>query len=308
MAEPAGFSESAQELLEERYEVVRPQTPPRDLAEALRDHEVVWIRLGYAIDASTVAQAERCRTIVCPATGLDHVDEAACRRAGIRVLALRGEREFLRRIRATSEHALGLLLACLRKTCTANRHVRDGGWDRDRFVGRELFESQALVIGHGRLGSIMCDCLVAMGAEVTVYDPDPAVAVPPTVARSHDLREAAQRCDVASVHVNLCAETELLVSREVLAAFRPHVCLVNTSRGRLVDEVALVEVLEADRLAAYAADVVWNEHAGEDSPLVAYAQTGAENVIITPHIGGKTVESVARTELFMAEKLLASDG
>jgi len=306
VAEPAGFSAEALDLLARHARVDCRDLDREGLLRAVGDAEILWVRLRTRIDREVFEAAPRLRVLVTNTTGLAHVDLGEAARRGVLVLSLRGEKEFLKSIRATAELTVGLALALLRGIPSAARHVRSGGWNRDLFRGRELFEKTVGVVGYGRLGEIVGHYLLAFGATVLAADPNrDAASVEPGVGLV-PLDELLRRSEVVTLHVNLDSGTARFFGRRELALMRPGAVLVNTARGELVDEEALLEALESNRLAGAALDVLADERSGGmgEHPLVRLSRTHP-GVLVTPHIGGNTVESGPRTELFLARKLAA---
>ena len=274
------------------------------LLRAVAQADVLWIRLRHRIDAEVMDHAPRLKIIVSPTTGLNHIDLEEASRRGVRVLSLRGDTEFLKNVHATAEHAVGLLLALVRHVPEAKSHVISGGWIRDRFRGNELQGKTAGVVGYGRLGRIVARILLAFEMRVLASDPhvwttdaDPGVEIVP-------LNELLRESDIVSLHVNLYAETSGFFGASHFAQMKPGAWFINTARGELVDEAVLLEMLQTGRLSGAAVDVLSDERStGMSShPLVQYARQH-ENLIVTPHIGGCTVESMEKTELHMARKL-----
>jgi D-3-phosphoglycerate dehydrogenase len=265
---------------------------------------VLWVRLRNRIDAEVMAAAQDLRIIVSATTGLNHIDLTEAERRRIRVLSLRGETDFLREIRATAEHTIGLTLALLRHVTRAHRHVLEGGWDRDLFWGNELNEKTVGVVGYGRLGRIVAGYLQAFGARVLAADPDARADEIESGVTLLPLVDVLRAADGITLHVNLNAKTRGFFGAEQFALMKPGAWFINTARGELVDETALLAALRSGRLSGAAVDVLNDEHATgmRENPLVIYARAN-ENLIITPHIGGCTTESVEKTELFLAEKL-----
>jgi D-3-phosphoglycerate dehydrogenase len=302
IAETDGFSPSVLEALEAWAEVHPDPVAPGRLGAALGEYDIVWTKLAHRLAAADFPEQGRCRILAIPATGLDHIDLEACERAGIRVASLRGEVEFLRDVRATAEHALALALALLRRLPAAHRSVVQGAWDRDAFRGRELYGKTVGLVGMGRLGSIVAGYCRAFGMAVQGYDPRPDF--PGELARRCDsLAELMSTSDVISLHVAYHAGTRHLIDAEHLALVRRSAVLINTSRGGVIDDAALLAALVDGRLSGAALDVVAGEpDVGAGHPLVRYARAH-DNLILTPHIGGNTVESVAKTEAFIAEKV-----
>lgn len=304
IAEPDGFSVSAKAMLEAAGEVHARRVSESELASVLRDYDVVWLRLGYRIDAQMLADA-RCHTIACAVTGLDHIDLDACKRNGVEVMSLKGEAEFLREVRATAEHTVSLALALPRRLVPAATAAAQGEWRRDDHRGFELYRKTVGIVGVGRLGTIVAGYFKALGMEVLGSD---RLTFNPTVAVPVDLDGLLSRSDVVSLHVSLDDGSRHLIGERELRLMKPTAYLINTARGAVVDGDALLEALRAGRIAGAALDVLEGEpdiDAGH--PLVKYAAEH-ENLILTPHIGGNTFESFEKTECFVADKVVARLG
>jgi D-3-phosphoglycerate dehydrogenase len=301
IAESRGFPPAAVERLSGAGRVELADLDRSGLERGVADAEVLWVRLRHHIDAALLDRAPRLRLIATPTTGLTHIDVDAVERRGIALVSLRGETEFLNNVRATAEHTLGLILAMLRHIPESAAHVRGGGWNRDLFQGSEIFGRTVGVVGYGRLGRIVARYLRAFDARVLAADPtvdpgelEPGVELVP-------LPELLREASIVTVHVNLCESTRGLFGRREFESLRPGTWFVNTSRGEIVDEAALIAALDGGRLAGAAVDVIANEHA-PGNPLTDYAR-GHENLLITPHIGGCTLESMQKTEIFLADKV-----
>jgi D-3-phosphoglycerate dehydrogenase len=303
IAEPLDFCPEAVRILRSAGEVTLRGTDRAGLADALREFDVVWFRLAHRIDREMIDRATRCRILATPVTGLDHIDLTGCAERGVRVISLRGETDFLRQVRGTAELTLALALALLRRIPAAAAHVLGGGWDRDQFRGRELFGHTVGLVGVGRLGQIVAGYFRGLGMDVIGYDPRPDF--PHESARRVDsLGELLAHADVVSLHVSYDGSTRHLLGSTELAAMKPGAILINTSRGGVVDDRALLHALEEGRIAGAALDVLDGEpNIGTEHPLVAYARRHG-NLLIVPHIGGNTVESFAKTEIFLAGKVV----
>lgn len=299
IAEPDRFSREAIVTLETVADVVRRATPQEEIGTALEQFDVVWVRLGLRIDAEDLPANPRCGLVVSATTGLDHLDLAALAARNIRVLSLKGRREFLTQIRGTAELTIALLLTLLRRLPPALDAVRAGEWNRDDFRGREIFEKTVGIVGYGRLGSIVASYLHAMGARILAYDPNVTITEP-HIEQVTGLDELLARADIVTLHADLNDTTRGLLGPREFSQMQPGSVLINTARGELLDEAALRDALHAQRLAGAAVDVLRGEPAiTTEHPLVAYAATH-ENLLITPHLGGGTVESMPRCERFLA--------
>jgi len=305
VSESSGFSTRAAELLRQAGNLVLADLDHVGLLSAVRNADVLWVRLRHRIDAEVLAAAPRLKIIVTPTTGLNHIDLNEARRRGIEVLSLQGETEFLNDIRATAEHTVGLMLSLLRRVPAALAHVKCGGWNRDLFKGSELYGKTIGVVGYGRLGRIVAWYLRAFDTRVLASDPNvDAASVAPDAALV-PLSQLLEEADIVTLHVNLYGETRGFFGREQFAAMKPGAWFINTSRGELIDENGLLEVLRSKQLAGAALDVLCHESSDGmgNHPLVAYARDN-NNLIITPHIAGCTTESMEKTEYFLAGRLL----
>ncbi|HEX5624442.1 MAG TPA: NAD(P)-dependent oxidoreductase [Saprospiraceae bacterium] len=304
LLEPDGFCEEALRILESGAVVAKFSSRVDDLAELMDRCDVLWLRLGYRIQEKDIRTGQRCKCIATPVTGLNHIDLEACRRNHIKVISLKGETHFLNEVRATAEHTFALLLSGIRRIVPAAEHVRLGGFNRDLFEGRELFQKTLGVIGYGRLGKMVAAYARAFGMRVIVHEIDPGHAAREADIINMDLDALLQEADVVSLHVDWRPENQHLVDAGFLANMKKTAWLINTSRGGLIDEQALVTALEKRWIAGAAIDVVEGEpDVDMDSLLMKYYRTH-DNLLITPHIGGKTTESVAKTEIFIAQKIM----
>lgn len=303
VAESAGFSEEAATILRQVSNVDLADLDRPELLRSLSAAELLWVRLRHRIDGEVFEAAPLLRAVATPTTGLNHVDLSEAERRGVAVLSLRGESEFLRDVRATAEHTMGLILALLRRIPQAHAHALSGGWDRDRFRGSELHGKTAGIVGLGRLGSIVARYLQGFGMRVLAYDPDPVVFTDQDGIERAAFLELLEQADIVTIHADLNETSRNLFGSVAFAAMKSGAILINTSRGEIVAEDCLAEALRSGRLAGAALDVLVDERADGmgDSPLVAYAREH-DNLVITPHIGGATRESMEKTEIFLARK------
>ena len=312
VSESADFSPAAVELLRASGVVTLGDLDRPGLLAAVCDADVLWVRLRHRIDREVMAVAPHLRFIVTATTGLNHIDTEEAERRGIRVISLRGETEFLDEIVATAEHTLALALALLRHVPAAAAHVVDGGWNRDRFKGAEIRGKTVGVVGYGRLGRIVARYFSALGARIVAADPAIDTAKLPPFVEAVAFDELLSRADIVTLHVALDVHTAGFFGRQQFRAMKRGAWFVNTSRGELIDEGGLLDALSSGHLAGAALDVIADEHAERlgARPVVDYARHH-DHLIITPHVGGCTAESMEKTEVFLATRLrdaLLNDG
>jgi len=302
ISESHGFPPAALARLRQVADVTAADLDRSALEREIGGADILWVRLRHRIDDALLARAPRLKVIASPTTGLTHIDLEAAERRGIRILCLRGEADFLKDIRATAEHTIGLILSLIRHIPAAAAHVVEGGWDRDRFQGVELYGKTVAVVGYGRLGRIVARYLQAFDCRVVAVDPKPSG----TEVEFRSLDEALRAADIVTLHVNLTPESRQFFGANQFASMRIGSYFINTSRGELVDEAALLVALRSGHLAGAALDVLCDEHSEgmASHPLVRFAETHS-NLILTPHIGGCAVEAMQKTELFLAEQFLS---
>jgi D-3-phosphoglycerate dehydrogenase len=300
-------SPAAAAALGKRY-TVRVAAP-----SALRpaDHaaKVLYVKLRYRLDRAFLARFPSLKAVVSPTTGLTHIDLDACRRRAVAVVSLKGDTVFLKGVSSTAELTWGLILSAERSLNAAASSVTRGSWDRDPFLGRELKGKTLGVVGLGRLGTMVARYGLAFGMRVLYSEPR-RVAL--AGARRVTLARLMSESDIITVHVHAAPDTEGMIGRAQFAQMRRSPLFVNTARGELVDESALLSALKSGRVRGAALDVLRGEHwntAAEKkawlrrNKLVAYARRHP-NLLLTPHIGGLTSDAVENTELFVADKLL----
>ncbi|MER3467730.1 MAG: phosphoglycerate dehydrogenase, partial [Thermoflexus sp.] len=234
--------------------------PEVEVAEALRELarscDALIVRSGVRLDAEVLAAAERLRVIARAGIGVDNIDLEAATRKGILVMNTPGASTL-----AVAEHTFALLLALLRRIPMAWLSLREGRWERERFVGAQLAGKTLGLLGLGRIGTEVARRARAFEMHVIAFDPyipeERAAAL--QVELVPDLDELYARADILSLHVPLTRETHRLINREAFAKMKPGVILVNTARGAVVDEEALLEALNSGRVAGAALDTFSEE-------------------------------------------------
>jgi len=303
-AEPHGYSEEARAILQRLGTLIDDNVSQDDLPGSMRGVDVLIVRLHLEVNRGVLESGTELRAVVTATTGLDHIDMEAAAARGVAVLSLRGERKFLDTIPATAELTWALLLSLVRRIPQAMGHVRTGAWDRDSLRGSELAGKRLGLLGLGRVGRQVARYGAAFGMEVAAFDPYTTEWLD-GVKRCETLEDLLSESHVLSIHVPLDARTAGLLNEGRLCLLPEGALVVNTARGPILEEAALVKLLEAGYLAGAAVDVISGERDASMrnvNPLIRYAASGG-NVVITPHIGGATVESMARAEVFMARKL-----
>jgi D-3-phosphoglycerate dehydrogenase len=272
------------------------------LQQRIAEFDAYLASLHVRADRDVLSRADRLRAIATPSTGTDHIDLTAAREHGVVVLSLKDDIEFLNQITATAELAWALLLATVRKLPQAFESAHRGIWARDLLRGQQLSGKTLGILGYGRLGRIVASYGRAFRMPVLACD---RKEVPETegvkeVTFDTLLRES----DVISIHIHLDESNRKLINRQALSKMKPGSILINTSRGAIIDEPALLDALRNGPLAGAGVDVIdgeWEQHL-ENHPLIRYSRDN-ENLVITPHIGGVTFQSQRMAFAHTVEKL-----
>ena len=236
-------------------------------------------------------------------TGLDHIDMGGCSK-GIKIISLKGETDFLRDVWATAEHTWALILSLIRKVPFAFEDVKQGSWNREAWQGTELHGKTLGIVGYGRVGQQLSRYAESFGMNQVVYDKKFEIdRCPSNTLCTGRFKDVLRNSDIITVHVPLTDETAGMFGAEQFAMMKPGAYFINTSRGAVVDEWALINALNKGIIAGAAVDVVDGEHS-DDSILKNWLEKKCvNNLIITPHIAGNTAESREKTQLFIAQRI-----
>jgi len=296
---PAG-----QALLDARRDldcVTLDDPPPEVLRQHLATADAVlcWLE---RIGEPELAAAPRLKAVARYGVGFDTIDIAACTARRIPVMVVNGTNDL-----SVAEHAMMLLLAVARRAADIDRAVKAGGWWPPGGPDmRDLAGRRALVVGYGRIGARVAQYCRAFHMRVAVHDPffHPARIAADRFRPVRDFRAALADADVVTLHCPLTPATRHLMDDAAFAALKPGAILVNTARGPIVDEAALVRALRTGRLFGAGLDVLEAEPPPPDHPLLSL-----RNVVLSPHSAASTEEGLARMARQAAQNVLdALDG
>jgi D-3-phosphoglycerate dehydrogenase len=245
--------------------------------------------MKVSFDRALLGAAPELRVISTATTGADHIDGDALAERNIALLTLAGEKEVLRDLTPAAELSWALLLACARKLRGAVDHVIAGRWRREEFPGIMLKGKVLGLIGCGRIGSWMARYGRAFDMDIVGYDP--LLASWPEQIRKMKLPDLLSTADFVSIHVPYDNATRGLIGAREFKAMKRGVVFINTSRGGLIDERALLSMLQSGHIGAAGLDVLDGEPSTDHHPLVEYARKHG-NLVITPHIGGFSPDAV----------------
>ncbi len=263
------------------------------LAEVIDQYDGLAIRSATKVTAKLLERATRLKVIGRAGIGVDNVEIPAASKRGVIVM----NTPFGNSV-TTAEHAIAMMFAVARQMPEASVSTHAGKWEKNRFMGVELFNKTLGVIGAGNIGGIVCDRALGLKMKVIAYDPflseERARAMG---VQKVELEDLLARADFITLHVPLTDKTRNILSRENLAQTKKGVRIINCARGGLIDEAALAEMLQSGHVAGAGLDVFAEEPATE-SPLF-----GLPNVVCTPHLGASTTEAQENVALQVAEQM-----
>ena len=229
-------------------------------------------------------------------SGLSHIDLDYCLKNNIKIYSLKSDFELLNDLPSTSELAFGLMLNSIKHISRSQNHTINYNWDYTQFIGRQIKDLKIGVIGYGRLGKLMYKYCNAFDAQVKAYDP---------YVKGYNkvsLESFISDCDVISLHVHLNDETKQMINKNSLKNCKPDLTIINTSRGGVVNEEDIVSFLEKGKLFCYATDVITDENSNIKNSILI-KNMGKLNIIITPHVGGMTIEGQTKAYTWAINKL-----
>ncbi|MFD3003532.1 NAD(P)-dependent oxidoreductase [Pontibacter toksunensis] len=280
----------------------RPDIKPADVREALAGFDGLILRSKMHITAGNLELAGQLKFVARAGAGVDNIDAQALQERGIALLgANEGNRQ------AVGEFTLGLLLSLVRNISRSDKQVREKVWLREENRGEEVSGKTVGIIGYGNMGQSFARVLGGFGCRILAYDrfaPD-NVCAPVQRASLEDIQAEA---DIVSLHIPYIPENLSLADVSFFSGFRKPIWFLNTSRGDVVDQAALVEHLKSGKIKGAALDVLENEKL---QTLTASQQenfsylAAAANVILSPHIAGWTHESYIKINEVLVEKIKA---
>ncbi|MCX6043545.1 MAG: phosphoglycerate dehydrogenase [Chloroflexi bacterium] len=261
---------------------IRTTLTPDQLIEAIPAYDALIVRSSTQVTAAVIQAGKRLRVVARAGVGVDNIDTKAATQAGVIVVnAPTGNTV------AAAEHTIALLMALARNIPQAYAHVHTGQWKRNRFVGTEVRDKILGTVGLGRVAQEVAQMAQGLGMRVLAYDPyvtaEYAAQRGVTLA---DLDTLLAESDFVTLHTPLTPQTRHLLNKERLLSMKQGARILNVARGGVLDEQALVEVINEGHLAGAALDVFETEPLAADSPLRT-----SDKIILTPHLGASTVEA-----------------
>lgn len=277
------------------FEVVtNTELSESELIEKIADFEGLIVRSQTQVTADVIAAAPNLKVIARAGVGVDNIDIDAATKHGVIVINAPDGNTI-----SATEHSMAMILSMARNVPQAHKSLKEGKWDRKTYRGTELYNKVLGVVGAGRIGLGVAKRAQSFGMKILAFDPylseDKAKEL--NVIRA-TVDEIAEQADFVTVHTPLTPKTKGIVGEAFFAKAKPTLQIINVARGGIIDEEALLNALNEDRVQAAALDVFETEPATE-SPLVKH-----DKVVVTPHLGASTVEAQEKVAVSVANEIV----
>ena len=285
------------ETIGDCVDISKSNSKDKDLANHIKDCEIVVIRSATKLTKEVLDKAEQLKIIARCGVGIDNVDLDFAKSKNIFVTNSPSAN-----LISVVELTVALIISVSRKLSLADSHLKKGEWNRSQFLGNELYGKTLGIVGFGKAGRLVAERMKSFGMSIVFYDP--YVTDWNGSEESIKLDDLLRTADVVSIHVIKTKDTENLISKDMLDLLKPSSVIINTSRGGVLDEDYLFELLESEKIFGAGLDVYSNE------PPTNVNRYNGLNLVTTPHIGASTNEAQLKAGLETIEnikKILAGD-
>ena len=285
------------ETIGDCVDISKSNSRDKDLANHIKDCEIVVIRSATKLTKEVLDKAEQLKIIARCGVGIDNVDLDFAKSKSIFVTNSPSAN-----LISVVELTVALIISVSRKLSLADSHLKKGEWNRTQFLGNELYGKTLGIVGFGKAGRLVAERMKSFGMSIVFYDP--YVTDWNGSEESIKLDDLLRTADVVSIHVIKTKDTENLISKDMLDLLKPSSVIINTSRGGVLDEDYLFELLESEKIFGAGLDVYSNE------PPKNVDRYKGLNLVTTPHIGASTNEAQLKAGLETIEnikKILAGD-
>ena len=285
------------ETIGDCVDISKSNSRDKDLANHIKDCEIVVIRSATKLTKEVLDKAEQLKIIARCGVGIDNVDLDFAKSKSISVTNSPSAN-----LISVVELTVALIISVSRKLSLADSHLKKGEWNRSQFLGNELYGKTLGIVGFGKAGRLVAERMKSFGMSIVFYDP--YVTDWNGSEESIKLDDLLRTADVVSIHVIKTKDTENLISKDMLDLLKPSSVIINTSRGGVLDEDYLFELLESEKIFGAGLDVYSNE------PPKNVDRYNGLNLVTTPHIGASTNEAQLKAGLETIEnikKILAGD-
>lgn len=302
--EPSLFNQNQLEHLEKSLGFLNLNITYSDLKKSINNYDGLLVGLNIHFDADLLVHAHKLKFIATPTTGLTHLDIEFLKRKNVEIISLKDEQEFLKNITSTAEHAWLLLMSCARGINHQLQKTQAFNWDRYSNMGHQVKGKTLGIIGLGRVGRMVANYGKAFGMFTSYYDPFVTTV---DFDKENDLNNLLASSDFIVMAASYHAKNKHLISSDEINKVKRSACLINIARGELIDTAAILQSLKERKISKVALDVIEDESSASidrfhNSALLRYAKYD-HNLIITPHVGGATIEAREITNNYIISKI-----
>ncbi|MDP2339832.1 MAG: hydroxyacid dehydrogenase [Deltaproteobacteria bacterium] len=276
---------------------VKTGLKPEEQLEIIGNYDGLVVRSATKVTEAMLAKAKNLKIVIRAGIGVDNINLAACKAAGVVV-----ENTPRGNVVSAAEHAIALMMSLARQVPSASHLTKSGVWEKSKYMGTEITGKTLGIVGTGNIGAVVVDRAIGLRMKVIAFDPiltaEKAAAL--GVEKLTHIDELWPRADVISLHVPLIESTKNILNDLSFAKMKKGVLLVNAARGGLIDEDALLRAIDAGIVRGAALDVFETEPARKDHPLF-----GRDEIIATPHLGASTFEAQVNVAVEAAEQMIA---
>jgi D-3-phosphoglycerate dehydrogenase len=273
--------------------VVQTDITPEELVDSIADYDAIVVRSRTKVTREVIEASKKMKIIARAGVGVDNVDVGAATEKGIMVVNAPESTSI-----TVAEHTMGVLLSLARKISIADKSVKEGKWEKNKFMGSELSGKTLGIIGMGRIGSQVATRCQAFNMEVLVNDPYITEDVAAKLgAKIVDRETLFREADVISIHVPLTPETKHSIAQEQFQQMKENACIINCARGGIINEEDLYQALKNDEIGGAGLDVF------EKEPPVGSPLLELDNLVATPHIGASTREAQRDAAIIVAKEI-----
>ncbi|UXR79132.1 MULTISPECIES: phosphoglycerate dehydrogenase [unclassified Staphylococcus] len=295
VADPISEDGLHQLYADDAFEVIHNTGLTEDeLVAVIPDYDALIVRSQTQVTATVLKSAERLKVVARAGVGVDNIDIDTATKEGIIVINAPDGNTI-----SATEHSVAMLLGMARNIPQAHASLKQGEWDRKTFRGTELYQKTLGVIGTGRIGIGVAKRMQSFGMDILAFDPYL------TEAQANELgftratvEEIAQAADFITVHTPLTEKTRGLINADFFNLAKPNLRVINVARGGIIDEQALIDALDENKIAGAALDVFENE------PAVNTPVTQHPKIIVTPHLGASTIEAQEKVAISVSEEII----
>ncbi len=266
----------------------------------LKDVNAIYTKFNYLINDKFIKKTPSLKYIISNVTGLDRVDEKFSKKKGIKIFSLKGEEKFLKNITSTAEFTFALIFALLKKIPHAHNSMLNKKSNRYDYLGQNLYKKTLGIIGFGRNGKLISRYGKAFGMDVLSTDKK-------KMKGNISFKKVLAHSDIISINVDLNKSTKNLINKQTLKIIKKNCFIINTSRAEIINQKDLILILKKNKIGGFASDFLEQKnlkYTNSSKKIINLAKI-KKNIILTPHIGGATKESLTKTEEFVFKKLIS---